>query len=160
MNKPPVLALAAIVALAGAGSVSALYVTTYAHAGMCSPATNDLTRTTYGIRNNTTGNRSVYCGFEIRDRYAPDYFSYGVYLRNHGATERSATCYWTSGTPGGGGYASATTTVALPADGEIHFMYGSNLSRPNEYATLGVRCVLPPGVALEYLEFNAQEPAF
>jgi hypothetical protein len=143
---------------AGPASPAATHQT-MAHANMCMPATNDLTRTTNGIRNNTTGSRSVYCGFEVRDGTSDGYSLFGVTLRNYGAVSRNVSCYWTSGEPFSGGYSSVTTVQDLPADGGTpHIVYGDNLTRPNLYATLGLRCALPPGVAMDWIEIHANEP--
>ena len=157
MNKiVVVLAVAAVVALA-ATDCESTHLGTYVHPGQCNPATNDLTRTTNGIRNTTTGNRSVYCGFEVRDRYSLRFTVLATTLRNHGSVERSVTCYWTSGQPHSGGFATATKTVSLPPGGLAH-PNTFNLSRPNEFAALGLRCALPPDVALEYIELLAEDP--
>jgi hypothetical protein len=132
---------------------------TLKHGSMCNPATLDLTRTTYGLRNNTTGNRSVYCGFEVREAGSTGYYLIGVTLRNYASVERSITCYWSSGQPYTGGYATTTTVLTLPANGGLpDVTYGDSLSRPNSYATLGVRCALPPGVAIDLVEAYASDP--
>jgi hypothetical protein len=161
LRKYSVLLMSAVVAVAGsAAATAAVSNITKAHANMCMPATNDLTRTTNGIRNNTTGSRSVYCGFEVRDIDATGYDTFGVTLRNYGSVARTVTCYWTSGQPYSGGYSSATTVLTLQPDGGLpDSTYGHTLSRPNTSATLGLRCALPPGVAMDLIEVYPIEPA-
>ena len=160
MNKHSLL-LAAIVAAAAAtvpGPAAALDQVR-AHANMCMPATNDLTRYTYGIKNTTTGNRSVYCGFEVREGDSIGYDNFNAVVRNTGSVARVMTCYWTSGDPYGGGYSSVTTSAEIPADGEPHALSGFELGRPSYVATLGVRCTLPPGTALEKINLEPIFPA-
>ena len=158
--RKSLLLLAAAATLASAGNGPAVAQAANqvrAHANMCMPATNDLTRSTQGIKNTTTGNRSVYCGFEVRESTSPGYDNFHVLVRNTGSVERSVSCYWTSGDPNTG-YATATTTDTIPNDGEAHYLVGFDLSRPGQYATLNVRCALPPGVALEYISLEPYTP--
>jgi hypothetical protein len=160
MDKRSVLLAVLVFAVGALPAAATLSHRTFAHANLCSPATNDLTRTTNGIRNNTTGNRSVYCGLESHDGASSGYIQVSVALRNYGAVERTVSCYWTSGSPLGGGYATATTTVALPVDSgaEPHIAYAYDLARPTAFAMLGLRCALPPGVAMEAIEAYANTP--
>ena len=154
------LPFAVLVCAVGALPASAaLSHRTFAHASICMPATNDLTRSTNGIRNNTAGNRSVYCGFESQDGTSTYYIQVSVALRNYAQVERTVSCYWTSGSPFGGGYATATTTTVLAVDnGEPHAATAVSLSRPNLLSTVGVRCALPPGTAMDIIEVYADTP--
>ena len=129
------------------------------HPSLCMPATNDLTRTTYGIRNNTKGNRSVYCGFEVTTQNV-DYYSYlAIAFRNYDTVPRTVTCYWTTGQPYFGGYNTASGSVVLPADnGDMHELAVTHLSRPSAYAALGLRCVMPPGTSLDNIETFGHDP--
>jgi hypothetical protein len=161
MRKPTVLVAAACLAVLATPSHAANTATMqiHAHGNVCMPATNDLTRTSTGIRNNTTGNRAVYCGFEVREGGATNYSALGVELRNHGSVDRTVTCYWTIGT-NYSGYSSVTVTAVVLADGGApHIYYANNVSRSDTNATLGLRCTLPPGILLEGVEVWADPPA-
>ena len=162
MNKPAVLlAAAAVAALSSVPANGALtFEKTFAHANLCNPTTNDLTYGTYGVRNNTTANRSIYCGFEIRDYASPEYDEVALILRNYAGVTRTATCYLHSGYPLGGGYSTASISAILLADGgDPHEYLVTNLSRPVIGASLGVRCVLPPGVQLDFIRIYANDPS-
>jgi hypothetical protein len=161
MNNTRVLLAAAVAAAVSATPASAVVSHhTAAHANMCMPATNDLTRGTNGIRNNTTGNRSVYCGFEGRD-YDSDYYNYvSVVLRNYGSVTRTVNCYWTSGYPLSGGYSSASVAAYMPADGgAAHEFALYNFSKPTVGSGLGLRCVLPPDTAMDLITVEAHDPS-
>ena len=161
MNTSRALPAAAIVAALSAMPASAVVShNTMAHATSCNPTTNDLTYTTNGIRNNTTGNRSVYCGFEVREGSWMTYQELKVGVRNYANVERTVTCYATSGSPFGGGYSTATIPKPLAADGgDIHEINIYNLSRPIHTASLVIRCVLPPGTALDAIQIYPLDPS-
>ena len=162
MRKIPVLLAAALATASGTApaSQSAANTNINAHANMCMPATNDLTRTSQGIRNDTNGNRGVFCGFENREGQSQSYELFGVTLRNYSGVQRTVTCYWQSGEPFfEGGYATYNLSVHLLPDGGLaHIHYGTNLSRPNSNSSLGLRCTLPPGTAMDQIVVWAASP--
>jgi hypothetical protein len=161
MRKSIVLLAVAVATACGVADAATTAANTNinAHANMCMPATNDLTRTSLGIRNDTTGNRGVYCGFQIREGLSESYEIFGVTLRNYGASTQVVNCYWLSGEPFEGGYATYTQSVQLLANGGTPtIFYGTNLGRPNSSSSLGLRCALPPGTAMDHIVVWAASP--
>ena len=150
-------ALAAVPALAPATGGPATNMI-MAHGNMCMPATNDLTRNSFGIRNNTTGNRAVYCGFQVREGASASFEVLFLALRNYGQTNRVVACNWRSGDPYSG-YSTLAMNIEVAADAQPHSLTGYELSRPSANSSLNLYCVLPPGVSLEHIEaYGADVP--